>query len=66
MVARSMCFVHHLPSHSLKLLCDRAIENLYNAMVEILQRIMDHTGWVTTLLTGGLRPSLGGELDLLM
>jgi hypothetical protein len=45
---------------------DRAIENLYNGAVDILRRIMTHTGWVTTLLTGGPRPSLGGNLDLLV
>jgi hypothetical protein len=52
-------------SPSLKLVHDRAIENLYNGAVTILRGIMVHTGWVTTLLTGGPRPSLGGNLDII-
>lgn len=62
---KSVSFTHP-PAISLKLTRDRAIENLYNAAVDILRCIMSHTGWVTTLLTGGPQPSLGGKLDLLM
>lgn len=50
---------------NLKLL-RRAIEGLYNGAIEILQGVMAQTGWVTTLLTGGPRPSLGGNLDMLV
>lgn len=56
----SICFL------SLKLRRDRAIGNLYNAVIVMMRNIMTQTGWVTTLLTGGPRPSLGGDLDLLM
>lgn len=65
MVVKSVSFTRP-PAISLKLTRDRAIENLYNAAVDILRCIMSHTSWVTTLLTGGPRPSLGGKLDLLM
>jgi hypothetical protein len=45
---------------------DRAIESLYNGAVEILRGIMTHTGFVTTIITGGPRPSLGGEVDIIV